>query len=84
MTDTALASLSSDRSRATLRNTFGPSTAALIVGLTGGSDDEWWRLQRNWRVAWMGGRLMLFAARLVFPLIAVGIMRRWAFGRLER
>ncbi|MBV9578767.1 MAG: hypothetical protein JO057_09275 [Chloroflexi bacterium] len=66
------------------RRAFGPSAAALILGLTGGSDDEWWRIQRNWRVAWLGSRVVFFAVRLVIPMILIGLARRWANGRLLR
>jgi hypothetical protein len=72
------------RSRPRVGSQFGPSAAVLVLGLTGGSDDEWWRLARNWRVAWLGTRIVLFAFRLVTPLLIEGMMRRWAAGRLGR
>jgi hypothetical protein len=56
----------------------------LILGLTGGSDEEWLRLRRNWRVSWMGTRIVLFAFQLAMPMLIESFMRRWASGRLGR
>jgi hypothetical protein len=50
----------------------------MILGLTGGTNDEWFRLQRNWRVAWLGTRIVLFATMLVVPMLFRGFLRRWA------
>jgi hypothetical protein len=70
--------------RAARQNSLAPAAAMLILGLTGGTDDEWWRIQRNWRVAWLGGRVVYYAVRLVVPMVLAGVLRRWATGRLGR
>jgi hypothetical protein len=71
-------------SRARTLSGFGPTAATLALGLTGGSDEEWLRLRRNWRVASMGTRIVLFAFQLAIPLLIEGFVRRWASGRLGR
>jgi hypothetical protein len=71
-------------SRARRGSGFAASAATLVLGLTGGSDEEFLRLRRNWRVTFIGTRILLFAVQLVLPMLIEGFIRRWASGRLGR
>jgi len=50
----------------------------LVVGLTGGSDDELLRMQQISRLVWLGVRFILLTARLVTPPLMRSLLRRWA------
>jgi hypothetical protein len=64
------------------RYSLSPSAAMIILGLTGGTDDEWLRLQRNWRLIWLCIQLVVEATRMVLPLVLRGLLRRWAMDML--
>ncbi|HET6315695.1 MAG TPA: hypothetical protein VFG86_04505 [Chloroflexota bacterium] len=67
-------------SRSRFGHSFKPSAASIVLGLTGGSDDEWFRLQRGWRLIGLVALVVLFAARLALPIVIQGFLRRWAEG----
>jgi hypothetical protein len=46
---------------------LGSSVATLVLDLTGGADDDWWRWTRNWRLAGMSLKPVLFAVTLAIP-----------------
>jgi hypothetical protein len=57
---------------------LSPSAAILVLGLTGGTDDDWVRLQRRFGLFGLGGRVVLFAVKLAVPLILQALVRKWA------
>ena len=67
-------------SRPRFRSSFNASAASMVLGLTGGRDDEWFRLQRAWRLIGLIALVVLFAARLAVPMFVQGALRRWAEG----
>ena len=70
--------------RAGKPKSLGSSVATLVLDLTGGSDDDWWRWTRNWRLVGLSVRLVVFAVTLAIPMVFRGLVRRWALQRLDR
>jgi|SoiMethySBSTD1v2_1073268.scaffolds.fasta_scaffold2339745_2 hypothetical protein len=67
----------------TLRQTFRPSAATLVIGLTGGSDDEVLSIQQRTRLVFLVGQVLFYALTLVVPIVVTRLIRKWAATVLE-
>ena len=67
---------------AQFRPNLGSSAGLLILGLTGGREDDWIRLRRVYRMIGLSSRVLFFAALLAGPVVIQEMLRKWASGAI--
>jgi hypothetical protein len=66
-----------------LRKALRPSAASLVIGLTGGSDNEVLTIQQRTRLVFLFGQVLFYALTLVVPIVVTRLVRKWAAAVLD-
>jgi hypothetical protein len=62
----------------TLRQRLRPGAATMVIGLTGGSDDEVLSIQQRTRLVFLVGQVLFYALTLIVPIVVTRLIRKWA------